>query len=244
MAGPQWLVQRAQEVAFYQRVLAGLQPGQLIFDIGANQGFKTDLFLRLGARVIAVDPDATNQTILRQRFLQYRLKPKPVTIVGEAVSDQVGTTTFWIDAPGSAKNTLNQKWVETLRHDDQRFGKALEFRTQLRVPTTTLDQLMRQHGTPYFVKIDVEGHEPGVLMGLQRPVPYCSFEVNLPEFLTEGQQCIARLQAVDPAGEFNYSVDCLHGLAFPRWLSGPEFVQAFAACPEPSIEVFWRTAVR
>src|SRR5213075_1962353 len=59
---------RAEELAFYRNNLAGLGTGDLIFDVGANQGLKTELFLSLGARVVAVDPDSSNQEILRQKF--------------------------------------------------------------------------------------------------------------------------------------------------------------------------------
>jgi hypothetical protein len=105
-----------------------------------------------------------------------------------AVSDSVGTHTMWVDAPGSAKNTLNPKWVDTLRTDAQRFGTTLQFAQELEVKTTTLEELFRIHGRPYYIKIDVEGHEPAVLKGLQSAVPYVSFEVNLPEFKPEAVQ--------------------------------------------------------
>src|SRR5262245_51175476 len=107
------LKERSQEVEFYRSLLKGLEHGDLIFDVGANHGHKTDVFLRLGARVVAVDPDETNLEMLRQRFLDYRFHKKPVSLVGKAVSDRNSMETLWIDAPGSAKNTLSKKWVNT-----------------------------------------------------------------------------------------------------------------------------------
>src|SRR5688572_29385539 len=114
MANPRSIRDRDAEVAFFRQVLTGFQPGNLVFDIGANMGQKTDIFLRLGARVVAVDPDQSNQEILRQRFLGWRWHPKPVSIVGKAVSASNGRQTFWVDKPGSAKDALNTKWVEAL----------------------------------------------------------------------------------------------------------------------------------
>jgi len=48
---------RSTEVDFYRNTLEGFQPGDVIFDVGANEGQKTDIFLRLGAKVVAVEPD-------------------------------------------------------------------------------------------------------------------------------------------------------------------------------------------
>jgi SAM-dependent methyltransferase len=119
--------ERDREVASYRNILRGFRKGDLIYDVGANHGYKTDIFLRLGAKVIAIDPDELNQEILRQKFLSYRLRKKPVIVVGKAVSNQTSVQTMWIDEPGSAKNTLNKKWAQTLRGDASRFGAKLAF---------------------------------------------------------------------------------------------------------------------
>ena len=88
------LAARAKEVAFYRSVLAGLENGDLIFDIGANCGDKADIFLRLGAKVLAVERDASNQLTLAQRFRQWRLVKKDIVVVGKAASDQEGIQTL------------------------------------------------------------------------------------------------------------------------------------------------------
>ena len=46
----------------------------------------------------------------------------------------------------------------------------------IRVPMTTLDALIAEHGMPAFIKIDVEGFEEEALMGLTQPVAALSFE--------------------------------------------------------------------
>lgn len=234
---------RDAEIRFFRQTLAGFRDNDLIFDIGANQGQKTDIFLRLGARVVAVDPDRTNQEVLRQRFLTYRFHPCPVSIIGKAVSDRTCVQTMWVDEPGSAKNTLNPKWVDTLRQDSKRFGTTLSFNETVEIETITLEELIAAHGRPIYIKIDVEGHEPSVLRGMKHRVPYLSFEVNLPEFKGEGLRCIDILSNIAPEGEFNYAVDCNRGLRFDKWMSQREFAHVFEQCNEPSIEVFWRTAV-
>jgi FkbM family methyltransferase len=232
---------RDREVNFYQNLLCGFRQGDLVFDIGANEGFKTDIFLRLGATVIAVDPDTTNQAVLRGRFLQYRMIKKPVVIVGKAVSDKDGVDTLWVDEPGSAKNTLNRKWVQILREDRHRFGKTSQFEERMPVETITLETLISTYGVPFFIKIDTEGHERSVLSGLNRPVPYLSFEVNLPEFMEEGMQCLDLLDRLERNGRFNYVVDSEPLLAGERWVNSREFREVLSNCSGDSIDVFWKT---
>ncbi len=234
---------RGKEVDFYRRLLCGFRSGDLIFDVGANHGAKTDVFLRLGAQVVAIEPDDVNQQILREKFLRYRLTRKPVVIVGKALSDKNAIETMWVDEPGSAKNTLSPKWVETLRDDEGRFGHRLNFAQQTEVETTTLEQLIITQGLPFFVKIDVEGHELYVLRGLHRPVPYLSFEVNLPEFRSEGLACVEVLARLAREGKFNYASDCQQGLLLDRWLKPQEFSQVIDQCAEKSVEVFWKTCI-
>jgi FkbM family methyltransferase len=236
---------REKQIDFYRRLLTGLRPGDLIFDVGANEGFKTDLFLRLGARVIAIEPDETNQTILREKFLRFRLVRRPLVIIGKAVSDKSAIETMWVDGPGSAVNTLSQKWATTLKGNKARhtYGhQGLDFSRQRNVETTTLEELISAHGVPAFIKIDVEGYELNVIRSLQRPVAYVSFEVNLPEFRPEGIQCIDLLGRLAADGRFNYAVDCEQGLELEKWLGADEFLNAFGKCTDSAIEVFWKGA--
>jgi FkbM family methyltransferase len=247
IAGKRWILAREQQIDFYRRLLPDLRRGDLIFDIGANVGFKTDLFLRLGARVVAIEPDETNQSILQEKFVKLRFVRRPLTIVGKAVSDKSALETMWIDGPGSAVNTLSQKWATALKGNKARqtFGHyGLDFARQKTVESTTVEQLIVAHGTPIFIKIDVEGYELNVIRGLQRPVPYLSFEVNLPEFRSEGLQCVEILGRLAAAGKFNYAVDCEQGLALERWVSTDEFLQILGQCKESAIEVFWKGSER
>jgi FkbM family methyltransferase len=232
---------RERELDFYRNLLQGFHKGDLIFDIGANQGYKAGIFLRLGAKVVAVEPDEASQETLSQKFLKLRLKKKPLEIVRKAVSERSSKVNMWIDAPGGAKNTLSQKWAERLREDETRFGEKLNFGQLKEVETISIEQLIAAHGSPYFIKIDVEGHEISALRGLQRPVPYLSFEVNLPEFRQEGMECIRLLGALALEGEFNYTPDCRRGLALEKWISREEIAAVLDSCNHESIEIFWKT---
>ena len=52
-------------LSFYSQFL---NPNTLCFDIGANIGNRTEIFLTLGARVIAVEPQKECAKMLRLRF--------------------------------------------------------------------------------------------------------------------------------------------------------------------------------
>jgi FkbM family methyltransferase len=185
--------------------------------------------------------------ILQEKFVKFRLARRPVVIVGKAVSDKKATESMWIDGPGSAVNTLSQKWATTLKGNKARhtFGHCgLDFAQRRTVETTTLEELIAVHGQPLFIKIDVEGYELNVIRGLRRPVPYVSFEVNLPEFRPEGLQCVALLGGLAVNGKFNYAVDCERGLALERWLDSNEFLRVLEQCADNTIEIFWKSLAR
>lgn len=238
-----FIADREKEVQFYRELLIGLMPQDLIFDIGANAGDKTDVFLRVGARVVAVEPDPCNQRILHGKFLSFRIRPKPVSVVGQAVSEATGVETMWVDGPGSALNTLSQKWVDALHQDGARIHDRendFHFSQKRTVETTSLDHLIMKYGRPAFIKIDVEGYELSVLRGLHQPVSFLSFEVNLPEFREEGLECVRILANLSPSGKFNFTADCKEGLALKEWIDCASFEKVFERCDEKSIEIFWR----
>ena len=238
---PEIIRERDRELNSYRKILRNLPTGALVFDVGANHGYKVDMFLRLGASVVAIDPDPCNQKILAARFHKYRLRRQPVSIVDAAVSDTTATAEMWIDMPGSAKNTLSSKWVSTLRNDDTRFGETLNFSQRLSVRTATLADLTTTFGAPFFVKIDVEGHEPAVIAGITEPVPVLSFEVNLPEFRAEGRHCLELLSQLDKRAEFNYCTRLASGCALTEWIPYVQMDKLLASLSDPSVEIFCRS---
>jgi FkbM family methyltransferase len=232
---------REEEGEFYRTLLVGFREGDLVFDIGANEGYKTGTFLKLGARVVCLEPDETCQELLRQKFCRYRIRQLPVIVVPKAVSDRESVERIWIDTPGSAKNTLSEKWASTLRNDARRFGQKLDFGRWKNVETISIERLIETYGSPFFIKIDVEGYELNVLKGMSKPVPYLSFEVNLPEFRKEGMECVEVLRLLQPSGVFNHTEDCRKGMAIEEWLPAEEYTGVLATCDSSSIEVFWKT---
>jgi len=226
---------RSREFHFYRGLLGGRDRGLLIFDVGANRGQRTDVFLRLGARVVSVDPDETNQRLLARKY-----RKRPVTIVGKALSDTERVETLRVTSRGSGLNTLSEKWVQTLTQSPAKLGARVDYPLTQRVETTTLALLMESHGVPRYIKIDVEGHESHVLRGMGRPVPFVSFEAILPEFAPETSECIGILGGFSAGGRFNFSRECYKGVCLEKWVSGPEIIAILKDLGEATVEVFWR----
>lgn len=179
------------EAHFYQRVFQLHQIKGLVFDIGANLGFTTQAFLDAGAeRVVAVDPDAYNIAVLKEKFQR---NPR-VTILRAAASKAEGEVQIWQHQKDSALHTLEPRWKEVL-------GAHL-YTTAVTVRAITLDNMVREFGMPDFLKIDVEGHEWMALQGLSGAPRLLSFELNLPEYREEGIACVRRLEQLNPAYHF------------------------------------------
>ena len=145
--------------------------GDLVIDVGANIGEFTGAFRDLRARVVAVEPQPRLATHLRRRF---RTDPH-VTVVQTALSDHAGEATLYCTT-ADALATLEEERATGATGP----GAELEWGPTVTVPLRTLDELVAEHGRPALVKIDVEGHELGVVRGLTSLRPSLFFEVNRP----------------------------------------------------------------
>ncbi len=188
-----------------------VKKGDLCFDIGANIGNRTEIFLDLGARVIAVEPQAECLKTLRQLFGGNR----HAIIVDKAVGDNEGVAEIAICDEAPVISTMSAKW-----RDEGRFAHSHQWTRTQQVPVTTLDLLIEQYGLPAFCKIDVEGFEETVLKGLTKPIPYLSFEFNI-ELFEETKRCITRLASADNV-RFNCSLGESMELLLPNWVAAEE----------------------
>ncbi len=147
-----------------------VRPGDLVFDVGAHVGDRTAAFRRLGARVVAVEPQPDMARVLRV-LVGWR---RGVEVVEAAVGSREGRLTLRLNRANPTVSTASDAFVAAAAGaegwDEQRWDDRIE------VPVTTLDALIARFGRPAFVKIDVEGFEADVLAGLSQPLPALSFE--------------------------------------------------------------------
>ncbi len=147
-----------------------VRPGDLVFDVGAHVGDRVAAFRRLGARVVAVEPQPALKLTLKLLYGRDR----NVTIEPAAAGGREGEIDLLVNVDNPTVTTASGDFVRAAQGQAGWEGQVWD-RT-VRVPVTTLDALIARHGRPAFIKIDVEGFEAEVLSGLTQPVAALSFE--------------------------------------------------------------------
>lgn len=193
-----------------------IKSGDLCFDIGAHLGNRTDAWLALGAKVIAVEPQPQCLEFMHRKFRN----SKDVTIIPNAVADKHGELTLHISHATPTISTIaDEAWRDQINNDA---WYDVKWEEQITVKAITLDDLIAQYGVPAFCKIDVENFEAEVLRGLSRPLPALSFEYY-PPAIDNALVCFDILEALSTY-EYNYSFGESQRLQSEEWLSAEEML--------------------
>ncbi|MCO6499583.1 MAG: FkbM family methyltransferase [Vicingus serpentipes] len=204
------LFSKKERKSFYKHFL---KEGDLCFDVGANLGNRTVIFLELGAKVVAVEPQKECYEYLSKRF------GNKIELVKYGLGEKESVEKLYV-SDLSAISSFSKEHVEVMQ--EERF-KGVNWDNSIDIQMTTLDHLIEKYGVPQFCKIDVEGYEYDVLKGLSKPLKTLSLEYIVPENLPILINCIEHLSNLGTI-ECNYSAAEKMNFALPNWISGNEMI--------------------
>ena len=148
----------------------------------------------LGAKVVAIEPQRHFA-----RFLA-RTLPKDIALIQAAVGPRSEQAVLKASSKHPTVSSLNTDFVEQAANAPG-FENVAWDKSEI-VSVVTLDDIIKQHGMPQYLKIDVEGFELEVLKGLSAPISIISFEY-LPGFKELSQDVISRLMTL---GDYSFNV--------------------------------------
>lgn len=191
-----------------------INKGDLVFDIGANVGNRTEVLLNIGARVVAVEPQANCVRILNDKFGN-----NENFVLFEGGMDQKAGETVIHIADVDTISSMNLDWINSVKNG---VFKENSWNRQEKVKVDTLDNLIIQHGVPHLIKVDVEGFEINVLKGLTQKVGCISYEFMFPEFYNQALECLEYIESIAPV-ECNYSWGETMKLVERKWVPSSDF---------------------
>lgn len=176
----EWPIWERERLAAMRDVIG---PGDVVYDIGAEEGDFPALWAKWGADVVLVEPNP-------------RVWPN-IRLVFEA-NNLTGRVRGWfVGFAGDAERRSLAPWVRADEDEIARWPRCawgevigdhgfLALPENPHMPVTTIDALAGRHGPPTVVTIDVEGAELTVLRGAAhtltdvKPRVFVSIHLDLP----------------------------------------------------------------
>jgi len=195
---------------FYKNLISDQD---LVFDVGANLGNRTEIFLRLGAKVIAVEPNSMLTKKLKKKY------QNKIIVENIGLGNENGVE-FLNIASMSTISSFSESYIESVKTN--RFSE-FTWGNKMLCQIKTLDTLIAEYGVPQFIKIDVEGFEAEVLKGLSNKINYISLEYNVPDCIDILNDCVNEIERIDSQAMFNYSVADTAALNLQTWINSLDF---------------------
>lgn len=200
----------SSRIAFYSGFIS---KGDLCFDVGAHYGNRSEIFQKIGAKVIAVEPSNTHS-----RYLKLKFKDQ-LEVVSKGLGAKSGHMEMFI-SENASNSSFSLDWIESVTASG-RFDKSSWYK-KVTTEVTTMDDLIATYGQPKFCKIDVEGFELEVLNGLNTPVELLSSEFTIPERKEALLKVLNRIHKIDKNYLFNFSFAESMALSLDQWVDYEE----------------------
>jgi len=171
---------------------------ELAFDVGAHVGDRTASLRRLGARVVAVEPQPRLARLLQRLFG----RDEQVAVLSSLIGSQQGQGRLHLNSANPTVATASEAFMAAAEKAPGWEGQVWD--GAIAAPVTTLDMLIEEHGRPAFIKLDIEGFEAAALAGLSKPVRSLSFEFTT----LQRQVALDCLDALEELGEYSFNA-CL-----------------------------------
>lgn len=192
-----------------------ISSGDLVFDIGAHIGDKTQLYLQQGAHVVCIEPQPACCEKLKKRFRNN----SHVIIEQVGLAEKPGILKLLICSSSPAISSFSMEWKENSRHSE----RGYEWDSSILVPVVTFDSCIQKYGIPQFCKIDVENFEYEVLKGLSQPIPSLSIEFHVETF----HNTIKCLDYLEQLGytKFNFAAGEVPIFILSEWISKADLIK-------------------
>ncbi len=179
-----WIERGVRERGLLRIAQERIATGNVVFDVGAHLGESALLFSELvgpSGKVVAFEPDPVACASLRKNLGMNGITN--VLVEEESVGDKTGTAMLATERFGSGLASVVRPRPEGAR------------RSEIEVRSTTLDDYCRSHGLrPDWIKIDAEGAEPLVVLGMRQLIERSHPSVIM-EFHSDGLSDEARDRA-------------------------------------------------
>jgi FkbM family methyltransferase len=193
-----------------------IRRGDLVFDVGAHMGTYAEVFVELGATVVAIEPNPACCEKLKRMA-----RSRDIRVEVCAAGDAPGRMDLHICQENPTISTVAEEWYAAAQQSP--LHRSNSWLGTVEVSVVTLDQLAARHGTPVMVKIDAEGFDDRVLQGMSFSPRALSFEFNL-EIPDVARRCLSA-PVFDNLYEFNYVRGMEMQLACDHWMGMAELQQ-------------------
>ena len=141
-----------------------------VFDVGANEGLKSQLFQLLSCKILLVEPDPNLYSLLQHTF-------KRQVVLNRAVGSENEDLILY-KYKKTGYNTCNpdrhEFLLENMPEIAENYNKEI-------IQGTTLETLIGDYFLPDYIKLDIEGNEMNALKGLKTSPNLLSIEINKSE---------------------------------------------------------------